>query len=191
MRKELIKSQKNNILNGLILLKPDIIRDKRGLFFESWNELKLLNIIGENIKFVQDNHSSSAKNVLRGLHYQINPYEQGKLVRCSNGEIFDITVDIRKDSLTFGQWAGVILNSKNHNQLWIPAGFAHGFLVLSDNADVNYKTTNHWSKEHECSIRWDDPSISINWPNKSNKYNISDNDKNALYLKDISIEKLF
>ncbi|HGB5184114.1 TPA: dTDP-4-dehydrorhamnose 3,5-epimerase, partial [Salmonella enterica subsp. enterica serovar Aberdeen] len=119
---------------------------------------------GRKIEFVQDNHSKSTKGVLRGLHYQVEPYAQGKLVRCIAGEVFDVAVDIRKDSETFGKWVGVNISSENKRQLWIPEGFAHGFLVLSDSADFLYKTSNYYSPIHERGIVWNDPTININWP---------------------------
>lgn len=191
MKKELVFNKENETLNGLFLLKPEIHEDKRGIFFESWNQLKFNNLINEKIEFVQDNLSFSHKNVLRGLHYQIDPFAQGKLVRCSQGEIFDVAVDIRKTSSTFGQWAGIILNSRNHYQLWIPSGFAHGFLVLSDYASVNYKTTNFYSKEHEYSVRWNDPNISIDWPLQKDKVTLSEKDKEAIFLNKILPENLF
>ena len=191
MEKEFIKSKENKVLEGLVLLKPLIHKDNRGFFLESWNRINFNNLIKEELDFVQDNHSFSKQNVLRGLHYQIDPFSQGKLVCCSNGEIFDVAVDIRKNSPTFAQWAGVILNSVNHYKLWIPAGFAHGFLVLSDCADVHYKSTAYWSKEHEYSIKWDDPTISINWPKKSDAFKISDKDKSGTFLDEISPNYLF
>jgi len=164
MDKIKIKSSKNNILEGLLMLEPNLIRDNRGFFFESWNEYKFNNIINEKINFVQDNHAYSFKNVIRGLHYQLEPFEQGKLISCSKGIIFDVAVDIRSNSPTFKEWGSVILDSERHNQLWIPKGFAHGYQVLSEFAHVNYKVTNYWSKEHESSIKWNDPEIGIEWP---------------------------
>ena len=191
MKKELLFSQENDPLDGLLLIKPDIFEDDRGFFMESWNQLKFNNLIEKKIEFVQDNFSFSHKNVLRGLHYQIAPYSQGKLVRCSQGKIFDVAVDIRKSSPTFGRWAGEILESKKHNQLWIPPGYAHGFLVLSDYAGVSYKTTNFYSKDHEHSIRWDDPNIGISWPIQNNEVDLSAKDKKAIYLEKILSINLF
>lgn len=190
MEKEIVKSNKKQELKGLFLIKPNLFKDTRGMFLESWNKGVFNNLIGDKIDFVQDNHSSSYRNVIRGLHYQTHPQAQGKLIRCSQGKIFDVAVDIRKCSPTFSQWAGVILDSINHNQLWIPSGYAHGFLVLSEYADVNYKTTEFWSKENEYSIRWDDSDISIIWPKKSNDLNISKKDIDSFYLKDIPKDKL-
>lgn len=184
MEKQLIYSNKNNILEGLLLIKPDIYADERGLFIETWNEAKFNSLISQKINFVQDNFSFSFKNVLRGLHYQLNPFDQGKLVRCSQGKIFDVAIDIRSKSETFGQWAGVILDDKNHKQFWIPSGYAHGFLVLSDFAAVNYKTDNLYSKQHDSSIRWDDPSIKIDWPLRNIKPLLSEKDSNAKFLSE-------
>ncbi|EDS1035565.1 dTDP-4-dehydrorhamnose 3,5-epimerase, partial [Salmonella enterica] len=138
--------------------------DERGFFMESFNQKVFEEAVGRKIEFVQDNHSKSTKGVLRGLHYQVEPYAQGKLVRCIAGEVFDVAVDIRKDSETFGKWVGVNISSENKRQLWIPEGFAHGFLVLSDSADFLYKTSNYYSPIHERGIVWNDPTININWP---------------------------
>ncbi|HFW1631863.1 TPA: dTDP-4-dehydrorhamnose 3,5-epimerase, partial [Salmonella enterica subsp. enterica serovar Aberdeen] len=132
--------------------------DERGFFMESFNQKVFEEAVGRKIEFVQDNHSKSTKGVLRGLHYQVEPYAQGKLVRCIAGEVFDVAVDIRKDSETFGKWVGVNISSENKRQLWIPEGFAHGFLVLSDSADFLYKTSNYYSPIHERGIVWNDPT---------------------------------
>lgn len=190
MNKEIIFSNQNNLLEGLLLIKPDIYKDDRGQFLESWNQLKFNNLVGKKIDFVQDNFSFSDKNVLRGLHYQKEPYAQGKLVRCSQGSIFDVAVDIRKNSSTFGEWAGVILDSIKHNQFWIPEGYAHGFLVLSDFADVNYKTTNFYSKKHEASIVWNDPNFSISWPMDGDEVKLSPKDNEAPLSKNLLQEEL-
>ncbi|EIK1783679.1 dTDP-4-dehydrorhamnose 3,5-epimerase, partial [Salmonella enterica] len=141
-----------------------VFSDERGFFMESFNQKVFEEAVGRKIEFVQDNHSKSTKGVLRGLHYQVEPYAQGKLVRCIAGEVFDVAVDIRKDSETFGKWVGVNISSENKRQLWIPEGFAHGFLVLSDSADFLYKTSNYYSPIHERGIVWNDPTININWP---------------------------
>jgi len=147
----------------LLILEPKVFGDERGFFLESYNR-DIFNVVtGLNIDFVQDNHSRSAKNVLRGLHYQIQQ-PQGKLVRVVRGSVFDVAIDIRKSSPTFGQWVGVELTEQNHRQFWVPAGFAHGFVVLSDNADFLYKTTDYYYPEHERCILWNDPSIGIEWP---------------------------
>ena len=149
---------------GLLIIEPRVFGDERGFFFESFNEQAFNAATGNSLAFVQDNHSKSAKGVLRGLHYQLPPKAQGKLVRVVQGEVFDVAVDIRKDSPTFGQWVGEILSADNKKQLWIPPGFAHGFLTLSDTAEFLYKTTDYWSPEHERAILWDDPTLMIDWP---------------------------
>ncbi|MDZ9563019.1 dTDP-4-dehydrorhamnose 3,5-epimerase, partial [Escherichia coli] len=135
-----------------------------GFFFESFNQKVFEEAVGRKVEFVQDNHSKSSKGVLRGLHYQLEPYAQGKLVRCVVGEVFDVAVDIRKSSSTFGKWVGVNLSAENKRQLWIPEGFAHGFLVLSETAEFLYKTTNYYHPQSDRGIKWDDPSINISWP---------------------------
>ena len=146
------------------LIEPDIFEDERGFFYESFNQKKFNEAMGQQITFVQDNQSKSKKGVLRGLHYQEEPHAQGKLVRVILGEVFDVVVDIRRDSSTFGQWIGETLTGTNKKQLWIPEGFAHGFLTISNQAEVLYKTTMFYSKEHEKNILWNDPTLSINWP---------------------------
>ncbi|HAS9356466.1 TPA: dTDP-4-dehydrorhamnose 3,5-epimerase, partial [Salmonella enterica subsp. enterica serovar Veneziana] len=148
----------------VLIFEPKVFSDGRGFFMESFNQKVFEEAVGRKIEFVQDNHSKSTKGVLRGLHYQVEPYAQGKLVRCIAGEVFDVAVDIRKDSETFGKWVGVNISSENKRQLWIPEGFAHGFLVLSDSADFLYKTSNYYSPIHERGIVWNDPTININWP---------------------------
>ncbi len=146
----------------VLLLEPRVFEDERGYFFESYNR-KTLKDLGINYEFVQDNHSRSRRGVLRGLHYQIRQ-PQGKLVRVIEGEVFDVAVDIRRSSPTFGQWAGFNLSAANKRIAWIPPGFAHGFLVLSETAEFLYKTTDYWASQHERCIRWDDPEIRIEWP---------------------------
>jgi dTDP-4-dehydrorhamnose 3,5-epimerase len=148
----------------VLLIEPKVFGDERGFFFESFNEKAFQQATGLDLTFVQDNHSKSAKNVLRGLHYQLPPKAQGKLVRVVQGEVFDVAVDLRKGSKTFGQWVGQILSAENKRQLWIPPGFAHGFLTLSETAEFLYKTTDYYSPEHERAIRWDDAEIGIDWP---------------------------
>ncbi|MBP0593900.1 dTDP-4-dehydrorhamnose 3,5-epimerase [Paraburkholderia sp. LEh10] len=145
------------------IIEPKVFGDARGFFFESFNAREFAEQVQANVEFVQDNHSRSAKGVLRGLHYQLQ-HAQGKLVRVVEGEVFDVAVDIRKNSPNFGKWEGVILSAENHRQLWIPPGFAHGFVVLSDSAQFLYKTTDYWFPEHERSIIWNDPQIGIEWP---------------------------
>ncbi|MFJ2989765.1 dTDP-4-dehydrorhamnose 3,5-epimerase [Collimonas sp. NPDC087041] len=149
---------------GVFIFEPKVFGDDRGFFYESFNERRFQELTGVSTSFVQDNHSKSAKNVLRGLHYQIRQ-PQGKLVRVVAGEVFDVAVDIRKSSPTFGQWVGVTLSAENKRQLWIPEGFAHGFVVTSESAEFLYKTTDYWAPEHERCILWDDPAIGIKWPN--------------------------
>ncbi len=147
----------------VFLLEPKVFGDDRGFFFESFNQAKFEAAIGRKVNFVQDNHSRSARNVLRGLHYQIRK-PQGKLVRVVQGEVFDVVVDIRKSSPTFGQWVGEILSAENKRQLWVPEGFAHGFVVLSETAEFLYKTTDYYGPEHERCIAWNDPDLAIAWP---------------------------
>lgn len=148
----------------VLLLEPRVFGDERGFFYESFNQAAFNKATGLNLDFVQDNHSKSAKNVLRGLHYQVPPKAQGKLVRVVAGEVFDVVVDIRKDSPTFGRWVGENLSETNKRQLWIPPGFAHGFLVLSESAEFLYKTTDYYAPECERSILWDDSALDIRWP---------------------------
>lgn len=147
----------------VVLLQPKILGDDRGFFFESFNHRNFEAAIGRNVQFVQDNHSRSSKNVLRGLHYQVNQ-PQGKLVRVVKGEVFDVAVDLRKSSVTFGQWVGAHLSAENKQQLWIPEGFAHGFLVLSEYAEFVYKTTQYYSPGNERSLAWNDRQLAITWP---------------------------
>jgi dTDP-4-dehydrorhamnose 3,5-epimerase len=147
----------------VLILQPKVFGDARGFFYESFNARDFAEATGLDVSFVQDNHSKSAKGVLRGLHYQIQQ-AQGKLVRVVQGEVFDVAVDLRKRSATFGQWVGVHLSSENHRQLWVPPGFAHGFVVLSESAEFLYKTTDYWYPEHERSLLWNDPAVGIDWP---------------------------
>ena len=168
MQSETLTTEAGIPLLGPLLLTPRVFGDDRGFFFESWNQQAFAAACeaqGQQAHgFVQDNHSRSSRGVLRGLHYQLPPHPQGKLVRCVVGEIFDVAVDIRRSSPTFGQWVGAVLSSENHQQLWVPAGFAHGFLTLSEHAEVLYKATDFWSKDCEGAIRWDDPQLAIRWP---------------------------
>jgi len=147
----------------LLILEPQVFGDERGFFLESFNQQRWEELTGLKTTFVQDNHSRSSQGVLRGLHYQLKQ-PQGKLVRCVDGEVFDVAVDIRRNSASFGRWVGTHLSAENKRQLWVPEGFAHGFLVLSESADFLYKTTNYYAPEHECCIRWDDPTLAIDWP---------------------------
>ena len=164
MKIQSLKNAQGVEFEGLLLISPDKYKDQRGFFYESWNKKIFDKQTNSKTNFVQDNHSSSSKGVLRGLHYQINPSPQGKLVRCVFGEIFDVAVDLRRKSKTFAKWVGVNLSAENMQQFWIPEGFAHGFLTMSDNAEVLYKTTDFWEKDCEKSIKWDDETLSINWP---------------------------
>lgn len=176
-----MKSIKTDIPDVLIF-EPKIFGDDRGFFFESFNQNIFEEAVGRKIDFVQDNHSKSSKNVLRGLHYQLPPYSQGKLVRCVAGEVFDVVVDIRKSSSTFGLWVGVILSAENKLQLWIPEGFAHGFLVLSETAEFVYKTTNFYAPSYERGIMWNDQDLNINWPRTD--VILSEKDKNNLQFSE-------
>ena len=151
-------------LPEVLILEPELFGDSRGFFMESYNRRAFNEAVGHDVEFVQDNHSRSTQGVLRGLHYQLPPHAQGKLVRVVQGAVFDVAVDVRRGSPTFGKWDGVELSAENHRQLWIPPGFAHGFLVLSAVADFLYKTTDYYSPADERAMRWDDPDIGIRWP---------------------------
>ena len=151
-------------ISDALLIEPKVFGDDRGFFFESFNQQAFNEATGLNLHFVQDNHSKSAKNVLRGLHYQLPPKARGKLVRVVAGEVFDVVVDIRKESHTFGRWVGQLLSAENKRQMWVPPGLAHGFLVLSDSAEFLYKTTDYYAPEYERSIAWNDPALAIDWP---------------------------
>ena len=180
MKVDYLKNKKGITIEGPLVFTPDIYSDSRGLFFESWNRKKYEENLPDTVHFVQDNHSESSQGVLRGMHYQIEPYPQGKLVRCIKGSIFDVAVDIRKSSSTFSEWVGIELNQKNKKQLWIPCGFAHGFLTLSESAEVLYKASGYWNKDCERTIQWNDKAFNIQWPIE--KLNISDpllSDKDA------------
>ena len=171
----------------LLILEPKVFGDDRGFFFESFNERRFLDAIqaSEPIHFVQDNHSKSARNVLRGLHYQIRQ-PQGKLVRVVAGEVFDVVVDLRRSSPTFGKWVGVTLSADNKRQLWVPPGFAHGFVVTSESAEFLYKTTDYWAPEHERCIAWNDPAIGIDWPIDTAP-SLSEKDRNGKLLADAEV----
>jgi dTDP-4-dehydrorhamnose 3,5-epimerase len=172
-------------LSEVKILEPKVFGDARGFFFESYNARDIEQAVGQRVDFVQDNHSKSAQGVLRGLHYQIE-HAQGKLVRVISGEVFDVAVDIRASSPLFGHWTGVHLSSQNHRQLWIPPGFAHGFLVLSESAEFLYKTTDYWYPEHERSIVWNDPTLNIEWPTQI-KPLLSEKDAKAALFKDAQL----
>ena len=169
----------------LLIIEPTVFGDDRGFFYESFNQKRFAELTGINPNFVQDNHSKSAKGVLRGLHYQIQQ-TQGKLVRVTAGEVFDVTVDLRKSSPTFGKWVGVTLSAENKRQLWVPEGFAHGFVVISDTAEFLYKTTDYWAQAHERCIAWDDPAIGIEWPLDSEPL-LSGKDKVGALLADAEV----
>ena len=151
-------------LPDVLIIETKVFGDDRGFFFESFNQKAFNQATGLQVDFVQDNHSRSARGVLRGLHYQLAPHAQGKLVRVVRGAVFDVAVDIRRSSPTFGRWVGVELSEENHRQLWIPPGFAHGFLTLTDSADFLYKTTAYYAPSHDRCIAWNDPDIGIDWP---------------------------
>ena len=193
-----LSTKDNKSVNGPLLISPKCFEDSRGFFLEEWNEVEWIKLLEENEqnyhKFVQDNLSKSSKGVLRGLHFQIEPYPQSKLVRCISGEIFDVAVDLRKDSPTFGKWISANLSGDNLNQLWIPNGFAHGFLTLSDIAFVQYKVTNNWAQICEKSLIWNDEEVNIEWPFDivdETKIKLSDKDKNAPNFKEISKSNFF
>ncbi|MDD4937511.1 MAG: dTDP-4-dehydrorhamnose 3,5-epimerase [Candidatus Shapirobacteria bacterium] len=176
-------------IDGLITIEPSVFNDDRGFFMETYSK-KVFADNGINVEFVQDNHSRSTKGVLRGLHFQKPPFAQDKLIRCTRGEVFDVAVDLRKDSPTFGQWEGIILSEENKTMFFIPAGFAHAFLVLSDVADFQYKCSNFYNKESEGGLLWNDPSININWPQIENII-LSDKDKNWPKLEEIKNNPIF
>lgn len=180
-------------LDGLFIVHPQVFGDERGWFMESFNQQRFESVFeGLNLpvpNFVQDNHSKSSRGVLRGLHYQLPPKAQGKLVRVVQGKVWDVAVDIRKGSPTFGQWVGEELSADNHKQLWIPPGFAHGFITLSDTAEFLYKTTDYYSPEHERAIRWDDPQLAIAWPLCTTDIQISAKDQQAVAFSQAEVFK--
>jgi dTDP-4-dehydrorhamnose 3,5-epimerase len=168
-----------------------VFGDERGFFFESFSQKAFIDATGVDVQFVQDNHSRSSQGVLRGLHYQLPPHAQGKLVRCVRGAVFDVAVDIRKSSPTFGQWVGVELSETNHRQFWIPPGFAHGFLTLSESADFLYKTTNYYAPTHDRGISASDPEIAIEWPQVDGAVQLSAKDQMAPRLSAVPPGDLF
>ncbi len=174
-------------LQGLALLVPSVFEDSRGFFAESYNRERFRAVTGVDTEFVQDNHSRSIRGVLRGLHYQLSPREQGKLVRVVRGAVLDVAVDIRRSSPTFGEWFSVELTEDNHKQLWVPPGFAHGFLTMSESADLVYKVTEYYSPEHDRGIRWDDPEIGIDWPDVGIDPIVSQKDADAPFLRDAQV----
>ena len=193
MNSQRLQTSAGLTLNGPLLIAPKVFGDDRGFFFESWNQrgfAAALEADGQMVPdFVQDNHSRSMRGVLRGLHYQLPPHPQGKLVRCVVGEIFDVAVDIRRSSPTFGQWVGARLSAVNHQQLWVPVGFAHGFMTLTEHAEVLYKATDFWNPDCERAIRWDDPSLCVSWP--FSEAQVSDKDGAAPALLELSTVDLF
>lgn len=168
------------------IIEPAVFGDDRGFFFESFNQAKFEAAIGHAVNFVQDNHSRSVKGVLRGLHYQLPPHAQAKLVRCTLGEVFDVAVDIRQSSPTFGQWVGVYLSAENKRQLWIPEGFAHGFITLSDTAECLYKTTNYYAPQSDACIIWNDADVGIQWPTV-NAVQLSGKDQQGKFFKQAEV----
>ncbi|WP_370278878.1 dTDP-4-dehydrorhamnose 3,5-epimerase [Pontibacterium sp.] len=168
-------------LEGVFVIEPTVYEDDRGFFMESFNKRAFNAAVGREVEFVQDNHSKSSMGVLRGLHYQIKN-TQGKLVRVTCGSVFDVAVDLRKGSVTYGDWVGFELSAKNKRQLWIPEGFAHGFLTLESNVEFLYKTTDYYSPEYERTILWNDPELKINWPEIDVEYTLSEKDKNGLFF---------
>ena len=169
----------------VLVLQPKVFGDARGFFLESFNQAAFDAAVGRPVAFVQDNHSRSARGVLRGLHFQKGAKAQGKLVRVTSGAVFDVAVDIRRDSPTFGRWVGVELNGENHRQLWVPPGLAHGFLVLTETADFLYKTTEFYSPADEGAVRWDDPDLAIAWPSLGQAPTLSAKDAAAGLLRDL------
>ena len=175
----------------VLVLEPKVFGDARGFFYESFNQRDFEQATGlQGIHFVQDNHSKSSRGVLRGLHYQVPPHAQGKLVRVVQGAVFDVAVDIRRSSPTFGRWVGVELSETNHRQLWIPPGFAHGFLTLTETAEFLYKTTDYYAPAHERSIRWDDPTLAIEWPQLSLPVQVSTKDQQAFAFAQVALSEL-
>jgi dTDP-4-dehydrorhamnose 3,5-epimerase len=168
------------------IIEPKVFGDSRGFLLESFNARRFHELTGLDVNFVQDNHSRSARGVLRGLHYQIEQ-AQGKLVRVTSGRVFDVVVDIRKSSPCFGQWVGEILSAGNYRQMWVPPGFAHGFLVLEDDTEFLYKTTDYYAPEHERTIQWNDPELAIEWPIADLEIRMSDKDKNGTVLANAEI----
>ena len=169
-------------LPEVLIIEPRVFGDARGFFTESWNEQVFDQAVGHAVRFVQDNHSRSVRGVLRGMHFQLPPHTQGKLVRVVNGAVFDVAVDMRRSSPNFGRWDGIELSAENHRQLWVPPGFAHGFLVLSETADFLYKTTDYYAPQAEGCLRWDDPTVGINWPATGVAPMLADKDAKAPLL---------
>jgi len=186
-----LNSNKGNLIKGPLIIKPKVFLDNRGYFFESWNNSEFNRVISREVNFVQDNHSESKVGVLRGLHYQLRPKAQAKLVRCTKGEVYDVIVDIRIDSDTYGEWSSVLLNESNKLQFWIPEGFVHGFLSLKDFSEVQYKTNEYWDQNYERSLSWKDSDLNINWQieNTNKKFKIITNYKDSIAPSLREIEK--
>ena len=172
-------------LPGVLVIEPKVFGDARGFFFESFNQQAFDQAVGTPTAFVQDNHSRSARGVLRGLHLQAAPHAQGKLVRVTQGRVFDVAADVHRASPTFGRWVGVELSADNHHQLWILPGYAHGFVVLSDSADFLYKTTDYYAPAAEITIRWDEPELAIAWPDAGTPFSLSERDARAPRLAEL------
>ena len=192
MKSKKLQSNKSRIINGPFEIFPDLYKDRRGYFYESWNQSSFNKLVGKKINFVQDNESMSFCNVIRGLHYQLDPKPQAKLVRVITGKVYDVIVDLRLESKTFGEWTGLEISETKKNQLWIPVGFAHGFMTISDYAILQYKVTDFWSSEDERCLLWNDKKINIVWPElfeKSKGFNISDKDANGLTFEEAKINK--
>ncbi len=195
MRAEQLVGSGGLAVQGPLLLTPQVFGDDRGFFLESWNGQRWQELLADHgqaaVPFVQDNHSRSVRGVLRGLHWQLPPHPQAKLVRCVVGSIFDVAVDLRRGSPSFGQWLGAELSAANHQQLWVPVGFAHGFLTLSEQAEVLYKTTDFWSRSCERDLRWDDPALAIGWPQLETAPLLSGKDGIAPLLAELATDDLF
>jgi dTDP-4-dehydrorhamnose 3,5-epimerase len=195
MRAEQLVGSGGVAVQGPLLLTPQVFGDERGFFLESWNGQRWQELLADHgqsvTPFVQDNHSRSVRGVLRGLHWQLPPHPQAKLVRCVVGSIFDASVDLRRGSPSFGQWLGAELSAANHQQLWVPVGFAHGFLTLSEQAEVLYKTTDFWSRSCERALRWDDPALAIGWPQLETAPLLSGKDGIAPLLAELATDDLF
>lgn len=174
-------------LPEVLILEPQVFGDERGFFMESYNRRTFNEAVGHEVDFVQDNHSRSARGVLRGLHYQLPPHAQGKLVRVTSGRVFDVAVDVRRGSPRFGKWAGVQLSAESHRQIWIPPGFAHGFLVLSETADFLYKTTDYFDPGSERAVRWNDPKAGIHWPDVGVPPMLSGKDAAAPFIENAEL----
>lgn len=190
MKIKTIKTNFGDSIEGLFIIQPEIFEDDRGYFYESFNKKKFSNNFGE-IDFIQENHSFSRKGVLRGMHFQVPPFGQGKLVECISGSVLDVVIDLRKESKTFLSWVSIELSEKNHTQLWIEKGFAHGFYTLSDSAHLIYKIDNLWNPKAERSLIWNDPKIGIIWPKFENPPVISSKDLNGFKLNQFSERELF